>query len=334
MSRTNKKMFIARNTEFGPPQVIKIEECAIPQVRKNEILVLSKASTLTVADCRLRSKNVPRGFGAIMGLLFGFRKPKYKALGTCVAGEVVEVGQHVKSFAVGDRVLGNLGMKLGGHAQYVSILENSSVVKIPIGISYEDAAAIVFGGVTALGFLRDKLRLKTGDRLLVIGAGGAVGCAAVQIGRILGAHVTGVCSTAKVALVKELGANDVIDYSRTEWRKKRGQEYNLILDIVGGTELVNSKHKLSSRGAIGLVIADLPTMLKSVFVSALSDQKVYAGPINETRSDLEQLMAWMLDGKLKAVIGSRFPFQKIVQAHQLVDQGSKVGNAVINFETQ
>jgi len=204
-------MLIAKNTEFGPPKVIRLEEINVPVPQSEEILVRSKASTVTTADGRLRSKNVPRGFGFIMGLLFGFKQPKYKALGTCVAGEVVAIGPEVKLFKVGDRVLGNLGMKLGGHAQYVSLPENGPVIKIPETISDEDAAAIVFGGTTALVFLRDKLKVKKGDRLIVIGAGGTVGSAAIQIGKIFGAHVTAVCSTEKEPLVYELGADAVIE---------------------------------------------------------------------------------------------------------------------------
>lgn len=323
-------MLIAKNTEFGPPSVVRIEEVDIPSIGKNEILVRSRASTVTIADSRLRSKNVPRGFGLIMGLLFGFKKPKYKSLGTCVAGEVVATGSDVRQFKSGDRVLGNLGMKLGGHAQYVSLTENGPVIKIPDTISDEDAAAIVFGGTTALAFLRDKIKIKKGDRLLVIGAGGSVGTAAIQIGKIMGAHVTAVCSTEKVSLVQNLGADAVIDYKKADWRKAP-DVFDAILDLVGGTELSNARNKLSANGKIGLVVADLPMNLKCVWVSAVSKQKMVAGAFPELRSDLEQLVSWMSEGRLKAVIGNRFPFEKLVQAHELVDHGHKLGNTVISF---
>lgn len=328
--QAKQKMNIAHNAEFGAPYVVKIIEMDIPTVQKYEILVRTRASTVTAADSRLRSQNVPRGFGLIMGLLFGFKRPKYKALGTCAAGEVVAVGAGVKHFKVGDRVLGNLGMKLGGHAQYVCLPENGPVTRIPDAISDEEAAAIVFGGTTALAFLRDKLKLQKGDRLLVIGAGGSVGAATVQIGKILGAHVTGVCSTQKVPLVSELGADAVIDYTKTDWRKGK-ETFDVILDTVGGTELDNARHMLSPEGRIGLVVADLPMNLKCVWVSAISQQKMVAGAFAETRSDLEQLLTWMAEGKLKAAIGNRFPFEQIVQAHELVDRGHKFGNTVILF---
>lgn len=330
MSQINHKMWIATNIEFGPPGVVQLAEAEVPVLQNKEILLRSKASTVTVADSRLRSKNVPRGFAFIMSLLFGFKKPKYKALGTCVAGEVVAVGRDVKLFSTGERVLGNLGMKLGGHAQYVSFPESAPVVKIPETISEEEAAAIVFGGTTALVFLRDKLKIKKGDRLLVIGAGGSVGTSAVQIGKIFGAHVTAVCSTEKVSLIYELGADTVIDYKKTDWRKG-AETFDIILDAVGGTELANSRHKLSAHGKIGLVIADLLMNLKCIWVSAMSDQKMVAGSVPEVRSDLEQLILWMTKGQFKAVIGNRFPFEKIVQAHELVDQGHKFGNTVILF---
>lgn len=324
-------MLIATNTEFGAPEVIQIAQTDVPVPQKKEILIRSKASTVTAADARLRSKNVPRGFGFAMSLLFGFKRPKYQALGTCVAGEVVATGLETQLFKVGDRVLANLGIKLGGHAQFVKFPENGPVVKIPDTVSDEDAAAIVFGGTTALGFLRDKLKIKKGDRLLVIGAGGAVGSAAVQIGKLFGAHVTGVCSTEKVPLVYELGADAVIDYKKSDWRQ--GEEsFDAILDMVGGTELSNSRHKLSPQGRIGLVIADLPMILKSIWGSAIGSQKMVVGAISEVRSDLEQLMSWMAEGKIKAVIGNRFLFSEIAKAHELVDQGHKVGDTVISFE--
>lgn len=330
MSRSSSTMLIARNREFGPPQVVRVEEAPIPQAKKGEILVRAHASTVTAADWRLRSKNVPRGFGFIMSLIFGFRKPKYLALGTCLAGEVVETAEGVTEFSKGDRVVANLGMKLGGHAQYSAISAMSPVARIPDGLSFEDAAAMVFGGTTALAFLRDKLKIQKGDRLLVIGAGGAVGSAAIQIGKIFGARVTGVCSTDKISLVQSLGAEQVIDYKKVDWRS--GPEtYDLILDAVGGVELSNSRSKLAPRGKIGLVVADLPMTFKSLWISATNKQKMLAGPIAETREDLEQLLSWMVEGKFKPVIGNRFSLQQIVEAHELVDQGHKVGNAVVTM---
>lgn len=330
MSELKSQMLIAKNFEFGPPEVIQIVEDQIPVPGKGEILIRSKASTVTVADSRLRSKNVPRGFGFLMSLIFGFKKPKYQSLGTCVAGEVVQAGTNVNSFKVGDRVVGNLGMKLGGHAQYVKIQEQEPIVKIPDQISFEDAAAVVFGGTTALIFLRDKLEIKKGDRLLVIGAGGSVGSAAVQIGKIYGAQVTAVCSTEKVSLIQDLGADFVIDYKKSNWREQT-VKFDLILDTVGGTELSNSRDHLSSNGKIGLVIADLWMNLKCLILSAVGSQKMRAGSISEERSDIEQIMTWMTEGKFKAIIGNRFSFEKIVEAHHLVDQGHKFGNTVIIF---
>lgn len=265
-----------------------------------------------------------------MGFLFGFKTPKYAALGGDLAGEVVSVGPGVQRFQVGDRVVANLGMKLGGHAQYKALSENLPIAKVPPEVSWESAAALVFGGSTALVFLRDKLKIKSGDRLLVIGAGGAVGSAAVQVGRALGAVVTAVCGGDKAALVSGLGASRVIDYRKTNWREGTGP-FEAILDTVGDVTFENSRQLLTPAGKIGLVVADLPATLKSAWISATHSQKVIAGPISESRADLEFLVSLCLQGRFRPLIGHTLPFERIVEAHRIVESGHKTGNVVLTL---
>lgn len=325
---SSTQMLIARNRRFGSPDVVSIEEAPIPVPQKGQMLVRIHATTVSTGDWRLRSKNIPKGFGFIMGLMFGFKHPKYEALGTDLAGEVIARGEGVSKFQIGDRIVSNLGIKLGGHAQYRLLNENSAMAKIPTGISYEHAAALVFGGVTALHFLRNKIKLEKNERLLVIGAGGAVGSSAIQLGRLMGAHVTAVCSTDKVSVVQDLGINDVIDYKLRSWLTEN-ESYDAILDTVGTIPLKKIKQKLTAKGRLGLVVADLPTMLKSLWISWTQSQKIFASPVSENESDLQFLLSLCEQKKFYPLIGTTLPFDKIVEAHRIVESGHKLGSLVL-----
>lgn len=221
-------------------------------------------------------------------------------------------------------------MKLGGHAQFRLLDENSATAKIPKEVSYEQAVSLVFGGVTALIFLRDKIKLKKDERLLVIGAGGAVGSSAIQLGQLTGAHVTAVCSTEKISAVSDLGIKDVIDYKKRSWLTETDQ-YDVILDTVGTITFEQIKHKLTEQGRLGLVIADLPTMLKSVWISLTQSQKVFSGGGGENESDLQYLLSLCKEKKFHPLIGTTLPFEKIVEAHQIVDSKHKLGSLVLSI---
>jgi len=324
------KMMIAKNEVFGAPEVVKLVEVPIPEPRSHEVLIRVEATTVSAADSRLRSRRVPRGFGFMMGLIFGFSKPKYIALGTEAAGEVVKLGSKVNQFKFGDRVVAHMGMKLGGHAQFVVLNENAPIVKIPSTVSTETAAAMVFGGTTALIFLRDKVQIRSGERLLVVGAGGAVGSAAIQLGKFFGAKVTGVCSTDKTTAVQSLGADHVIDYCKQDWRNM-GKQYDVILDAVGGTSFQNFQKSLTPTGRIGFVVADLPQTLQSAWISLTHQQKIFAGPITESRMDLEFLLSLCERGEFRPLVSQVLPFSRISEAHALVDSGRKLGSVVITL---
>jgi NADPH:quinone reductase-like Zn-dependent oxidoreductase len=321
-------MLVARNTRFGPPGVVRIEHAPIPVPGRGQILVRIRASTVSAADWRLRTRSAPRGFGVLMGLLFGFSRPRYQVLGTELAGEVVDPGHFAARFRPGDRIVANLGMRLGGHAEYAVVDVRAPIARIPDTVSFVDAAALVFGGTTALAFLRDKMRLQRGERLLVIGAGGAVGSAAVQLGRVMGAEVTGVCGADKVGHVSGLGVPHVIDYRAIDWRRDP-LRYDLIVDTVGGTHLGNVAHKLTAAGRVGLVVADLPLMLKSMWRALTGPNIVHVGSAADSVQDLEYLLELCAEGEIRPLVGAILPLERIVEAHERVESGHKLGSVVI-----
>src|SRR5262245_33792471 len=219
---------------YGPPEVVRIEDVPRPDPKTNELLVRVRATTVSAGDARLRSARVPTGFGVLMRLGFGISGPRRPILGWDFAGDVAAVGSSVLRFAAGDRVF---GAGMGSHAEYV-VASAERVVPMPRNLSYEEAAALVFGGLTSLFYLRDKAKIQPGERVVVNGASGAVGTAAVQLATHFGATVTGVCSAANAELVRSLGATRIIDYVREDFRRA-GEQYDIILDTVGNCTFSN-----------------------------------------------------------------------------------------------
>lgn len=237
---------------YGPPEVVKIMEVDDPTPGDDEILIRTRATTLTTGDWRARSLDVPFGFGLISRLFFGISKPRKTILGTEIAGDVEAVGRAVERFKVGDAVFAYSGAGMGCHAEYRCMPEGGPVAAKPPNLGYEEAAALSFGGSTALDFFR-RGKLQKGERVLVNGASGGVGTAAVQLARHLGADVTGVCSTPNVELVRSLGARDVIDYTRDDFTRN-GQRYDVIVDIAGTAPFARSKGSLAEDGRLLLVL--------------------------------------------------------------------------------
>lgn len=216
---------------YGPPEVLQLKEVEKPAPKNNEVIINTHAATVTSGDWRVRSLNVPFGFGLIMRLVFGISRPKQPILGSELAGVVETVGKDVSKFKVGDPVFAFSDAAMGCHAEYKCMAEDGAVVPKPSSLTFEEAAALSFGGTTALDFLR-RAKLQSGERVLVNGASGAVGTAAVQLAKYFGAIVTGVCSTANVELVRSLGATHVIDYTQQDFTRN-GETYDVIVDTVG-----------------------------------------------------------------------------------------------------
>ncbi len=313
---------------YGPPEVLQIREIATPTPKAEEILIRIHATTVTSADWRLRSQTVPTGFGLIMRLVFGLRKPRQPVLGSELAGVVAAVGPRVGRFQVGERVFAFSDMAMGCHAEYLCLPQDGMVVATPPGLTDETAAALCFGGTTALDFLR-RAKLRPGERVLVNGASGAVGTAVVQLARHMGAEVTGVCSTANLELVRSLGAAQAIDYTRDDFSRD-GQTYDVIVDTVGTAPYARCRRSLKPGGRLLLVLAGLPDMLKGLWVSLTSGRTVIAGPASVKLEDLRELAALAQTGEYKPVIDRIYSFEQIVAAHRYVDTGRKKGNVIIS----
>jgi NADPH:quinone reductase-like Zn-dependent oxidoreductase len=314
---------------FGPPDVVQLRVAEKPTIKGNEVLIKIRATTVSSGDRRVRSLDVPFGFKLVTRLLFGPFRPKQPILGSELAGDIEAVGKDVRKFNVGDAVFAHPGTGLGCHAEYRTMPEGGAVALKPANLTYEEAAALSFGGTTALDYLKNKGKIERGERVLIIGASGAVGSAAVQLAKHFGAQVTGVCSTANLELVKSIGADQVIDYTKEDFTKN-GATYDIVLDAAGTTSFFASKGSLNEHGRLLMVVAGLPEMAQIPWAAMTSSKKVSAGPAAERAEDVHFLKELAEAGELKPVIDRRYPLERIVEAHAYVDTGHKRGNVVIN----
>ncbi|WP_414660145.1 NAD(P)-dependent alcohol dehydrogenase [Horticoccus sp. 23ND18S-11] len=315
---------------YGPPEVLQLTEVEKPTPKNNEVLIKTHATTVTSADWRVRSLNVPVGFGFISRLFFGVARPRQPILGTEIAGEIESVGKDVSQFKAGDRVFALSDTSMGCHAEYKCMPADGAVALKPPNLTYDEAAALSFGGTTALDFFR-RGKLRSGESVLVNGASGAVGTAAVQLARYFGADVTGLCSSANVELVRSLGASQVIDYTKEDFTQK-GESYDIIVDTAGTAPYSRCKASLKKGGRLLLVLGGLPDMLQIPWVSMTSSKQVIAGPAAGRPEDLRFLAGLAEAGAFKPVIDRRYRFEQIVEAHRYVDTGRKKGNVIITLE--
>ena len=312
---------------YGAPDVLELTEVSTPTPKDDEVLIEVRATTVTSGDARLRAMNVPVGFGLLSRLAFGVFGPRRRILGVEVSGVVAAVGKKVTRFEVGAPVFALSGLRMGCHAEYCAIPEGGALATKPANLTFEEAAAMAFGGTTALDFFR-RGELKSGEQILVNGASGAVGTAAVQLAKHFGAHVTAVCSTGNVGLVRSLGADAVIDYTREDFEED-GKLYDVIMDTVGTAPFSRSKRSLKKGGRLLLVLAGLPDMLGALWTNMTTDKKVVAGPAGERVEDLRLLAELAEAGKYRPVIDRSYPLERIAEAHAYVDTGRKKGNVVL-----
>ena len=312
---------------YGSPDVLKLKEVAKPIPKSNEVLIKVHATTVTTGDWRVRSLNLPPGFGFLGRLIFGILKPRQPILGSEIAGVIESVGKGVSKFKVGDAVFSFSDAAMGCHAEYRCMGEDGPIALKPINMSFNESAPLSFGGTTALSFLR-RANLKAGDKILINGASGGVGTAAIQLAKHFGAVVTAVCSTPNVELVKSLGADDVIDYLKEDFAKN-GVKYDVIMDIAGNAPYSRSKGSLVERGYLLMVLAGLFDMLQAPWISMLSGIRTVVGPAFGKAEDLRYLAQLAESGKFKAIIDKCYPFEKMADAHRHVDTGHKRGNVVV-----
>ncbi len=315
-------------TKYGPPDVLQLKEVEKPAPRDNEILIKVYASTVTSGDVRLRSFTWAPWFWLPGRIMYGLTKPRKSIPGNELAGEIDAVGKDVTRFRKGDQIFGiTWETSFGGaNAEYICLPENEVTIK-PTNMTYEEAAAVPIGGLTALVLLR-KGNIQSGQKVLILGASGSVGTFAVQLARYFGAEVTGVCSTTNIEMVKSLGAHKVIDYTKNDFTRS-GQTYDIIFDAVIKTSYSHCKNSLTPRGVF--ITVDWP-LLQALWTSLVGSQKVVFGIANRIE-DLAFLRELIEAGKIKAVIDRTYPLEQIVEAHRYVDKGHKKGNVVITVGT-
>jgi NADPH:quinone reductase-like Zn-dependent oxidoreductase len=314
---------------FGGPDTVHVERVAQPPVGPDDVLVRVHASTVSVADHRARSREVPRGLGLLAAAGIGLLRPKHPVLGFDAAGVVETVGANVTAFAPGDEVIAMTGGQFGGHAEYARVPQTAAITHKPRNMTFEDAVTLVFGGLTAHGFLK-QASLAPGAAVLVNGASGAVGTAAVQLAAHAGAKVTGVCSGANRELVTSLGAERVIDYTAEDFTAGPAT-YDVIVDCVGNAPFERVRHLLKPGGALLLVITDLPGLLLARLRGRRTGHVVTADVGTPTAEDLAFLIDLAEAGAYRAVRDRTYDLADIAEAHRYVDTGRKRGNVVLRL---
>ncbi|MDQ0058699.1 NAD(P)-dependent alcohol dehydrogenase [Paenibacillus harenae] len=294
-------------TKYGSPDVLELREVVKPIPKDHEVLINVHATTVTSGDCRVRGFRSPLLFWIPMRIVLGFTKPRNPILGVELAGEVVTVGSRVTRFKKGDRIFAMTGMHFGAYAEYICLSEDAVMAHIPDNTTYAEASAVSFGGTTSLHFLR-KGQIRSGQKVAVYGASGSVGTSAVQLAKHFGAEVTGICSADNIELVKSLGADKVIDYTKRNFAEL-GETYDLIFDAVGKSSKADCLKALTPGG-------------KFVTVEG-------QGVAKEKVEDMLLIKKLLETGQLKSVIDRRYPLENIREAHRYVEQGHKKGNVVI-----
>jgi NADPH:quinone reductase-like Zn-dependent oxidoreductase len=316
--------------QYGPADVLQLAEVSKPVPTGNQVLVRIHSTTVTSGDLRMRSFKVPFGFWLIGRLAMGLSGPRKTILGTEFSGDIEAVGPAVTAFRVGDPVFGFTGAGFGAYAEFVCLPETGLLASKPVSMSYEEAAAVSFGALTAMYFLRDLAKVQAGQKVLVYGASGGVGTAAIQIARSLGAHVTGVCSSENLNLVTSLGADQVIDYTQANFTQN-GKRYDVILDTVGKCAFSDCKSSLTERGIYLPVAAEMGDYVQMLLTSLGQGKRLLTGISSPRAEDFTYLKRLMDAGELKTAIDKCFAFAEMAQAHRYADLGHKKGNVVVRL---
>lgn len=322
-------------TEYGTPDVLRLTEVEKPAPKDNEILIRVHATSVNVGDIWARNfkEMTPARFTMPLPLwlpsrmYFGFSKPKINILGNEYAGHVEAIGKDVKRFRKGDQVFGYRGQRMGTNAEYLCMPEDGLVAKKPANMTYEEAATVPYGALTALSLLR-KANIRPGQKVLIHGASGGIGSAAVQLAKYFGAEVTGVCSSPRLEFVKALGADKVIDYTREDFTKN-GETYDVIFDILGKGSFSRFKNSLRQNGTYLLASFKMKQLFQMLWTSRTSGKKVICALSSENPEDLAFIKRLVEEGKIKSIIDKRYPLEKTSEAHRYIENGSRMGSVII-----
>jgi NADPH:quinone reductase-like Zn-dependent oxidoreductase len=314
---------------YGPPDVLRLEEVEKPSPKDGEVLVKIHASTVNRLDCHTREANRRSGPAVTLlsRMVSGVRRPRQPILGSEFAGVIEAVGQAVTEFQVGDRIFGNTGLRFGCHAEYTCVPETARIGQMPAGVSFEEAAAVTDGAFNALWCLR-QANVRDGRRVLVYGASGSIGTAGVQVARYFGAEVTAVCNTKNLDLVKSLGADRVIDYTREDFTKN-GETYDVIFDAVGKHSFKRCKDSLNP-GGYYLATDGFRNLPLALWTARFGNKKVrFTLPPRYPREDVVLIKELMETDKYRAVIDRRYPLEEVIEAARYVETEQKIGNVVL-----
>lgn len=318
-------------TAYGPPEVLQVQEVPAPVPKHNEVRIRIRATTVTAGDCEMRRLKLPLFLGLPMRLYAGIVKPvRMTILGQELAGEVDSIGQQVTEFQPGDPVFAATGFGLGGYAEFICLPvgQNDSVVAAkPPSMTFEQAAAVPFGAMEALHFLR-KAEVQPGELVLINGAGGSIGTFGVQLAKHYAAVVTAVDRGPKLDMLRSIGADHVVDYTREDFTKS-GQTYDVIFDVIGKSPYTGSIRSLKPNGRYLLANPRLRHLIRGTWTSRTTGKRVIAGAAVRTRRDLEFLGELVEAGKLRTLIDRTYPLEQMAEAHRYVETGQKQGNLII-----
>ncbi len=327
-------------TEYGPPEVLQLKEVEKPIPNDNEVLIRIYATLVSAGDIIARNyRNIsprkfrmPFLFWLMTKIMFGIRKPKstISILGSEFAGEIKAIGKEVKLFKIGDQVFGYNGPSMGANAEYLCMPEDGMLATKPTNMTYEEAASVPFGAITASNILR-KANIKSGQKVLINGASGGIGSYAVQLAKNLGAEVTGVCSTPRLELVKSLGADKVIDYTKEDFTQN-GEIYDLIFDVLNKSSYSRCKSSLKQDGIYLLANFKMRQVFQMLRTKLIGSKKVICVVSMEKHEDLIFIKELVEEGKIKSVIDRRYPLEQTAEAHSHFESGDKKGSIVITIE--
>jgi len=323
-------------TRYGAPDVLQLREIEKPTPKDNELLIKVHAATASTPDTELRRLKLPLLYALPLRIYLGFMKPtRIKILGTEFAGEIESTGKAVTGYEPGDQVYGYTGLHMGTYAEYMCLPEKSSgiagvLAKKPVNLSYAEAAAVPFGGLEALHALRDA-NIQRGQKVLIVGAGGTIGTYAVQFAKLYGAEVTGVDKPGKLEMLRSIGADHVIDYTREDFTKS-GQLYDVLLDTIGKSPFAGSLRSLNENGTYLNANPGVFDSVRRRWISKRSSKKIISWTAGYTTKNLLALKELLEAGKIKPVIDRFYPLEQIAEAHRYVDAGHKKGNVVITLE--